>query len=234
MLNAASILVDQHATPSLHYVFTRQDVRGETTLVMQRASDGALELMGEYISSRPRSGSIVLEKARSSAWFVGQVMILRSQTGEEYLGASVDAGTLKTHLARFKREVGQRRYREMRDRQAARDGGGFHITLIEPREYPAVAGRIPDGTGWKGLATGSLLWFRLEGLGHAADANTGNETYFVVAASRRANSLRRDLGLAEEALHATLGFDKEDVHGVNKGPDLMLRSRAPKLSWLGG
>ena len=137
---------------------------------------------------------------------------LKDSTGLVYLGYKVDKSLISPYLALMKSHLGDEKYQKFRQGQVKRDHNSFHITLVNPFEYPNV--QSIDVT------TLPKVTFTFEGLGTAS--NTKDTTYFVVVSGIKAQEIREQLGLKSKDFHATLGFDSKDVFGVKKDKSSVL------------
>ncbi len=137
---------------------------------------------------------------------------LTDSTGLVYIGYHVDEKLIAPYLMQLKSHLGEEQFKVFRQGQAKRDHNSFHITLINPFEYPDV----------KNIDVTTLpkVSFTFEGLGTASKGE--NTTYFVVASSINAQKMREQYGLKNKDFHATLGFDSKDVFGMSKGRDSLL------------
>lgn len=90
-----------------------------------------------------------------------------------------------------------------------RDGDMYHITLFSVPEYNKI----------KHLDSKEIFKIvdDIQFLGIGKAIKNSNETNFIVVKSDILNKIRTDLGFELKDLHITLGFDKKDVFGVDKG-----------------
>ncbi len=144
---------------------------------------------------------------------------LTDNTGLKYIGYTVPKQLLTTYLAQMKdylendlnndskgNDSKENSFQVFRAAQIKRDHASFHITLINPYEYPDVekidVSELPQ------------LTFELLGVGQAEKQSS--RTFFVVAKSSGAQKIRHRFNLADKDLHITLGFKSSDVFGVDK------------------
>ncbi|MDP2559656.1 hypothetical protein [Psychrobium sp. 1_MG-2023] len=139
--------------------------------------------------------------------------LLEDSSGLVYVGYKVEAHFVSRYLQQMHAILGEKSFNQYRAAQALRDHGSFHITLLNPFEYPKVA--TVD------LSQLGAISFDFQGLGRAS--NDENTTFFVVASSDKAQQIRKQLGLGYKDFHVTLGFDKSDVFGVSKGIDSLIK-----------
>jgi hypothetical protein len=137
---------------------------------------------------------------------------LTDNTGLVYIGYDVDKALLAQYLIQLKTHLGEHAFEKYRAAQSSRDHHSFHITLINPYEYPDV----------KSIDVTTLppITFTFEGLGTVSKGN--NNAYFVVASAEPAQKIRHTYGLKNKDFHITLGFDTKDVFGVSKGVDSLV------------
>jgi len=137
---------------------------------------------------------------------------LQDNQGLKYVGGLVRAEDLIPYLAQMKKLI-PADFDDYRHNQASRDHSQFHMTLINPYEYKAI--------DQNKIKLGETLTITLKGLGHVAKDN--KEAYFVVVQSSMAQSHRQHLELAAKDFHITLGFKPEDVFGVSKGVERLIK-----------
>ena len=129
-----------------------------------------------------------------------------------YIGGYVSKATLMPYLNKLKTILADD-YSDYRENQAKRDHHSFHVTLINPFEYQKLS---PSQ-----VKTGQMLTVNLVGLGHAQ--KPGKAAYFVVANSADGRFYRQQLLLKPKDFHVTLGFKPQDVFGVSKGADSLIK-----------
>jgi hypothetical protein len=137
---------------------------------------------------------------------------LQDNQGLKYVGGLVMAKELAPYLAQMKKVI-TADFIDYRHNQASRDHGEFHMTLINPYEYQAI--------DQSKIAIGETITITLKGLGRVAKG--GKEAYFVVVESSQAQSHRQQLELASKDFHVTLGFNPEDVFGISKGVERLIK-----------
>lgn len=97
------------------------------------------------------------------------------------------------------------------ENQRIRDKGAFHITVIPVAECLKLKKENKDISFLIGKEIEDLSFL---GIGKATKEN--NTSFFIIAESKKIQEIRCNLGLSENNLHVTIGFDKKDVHGINK------------------
>jgi len=137
---------------------------------------------------------------------------LQDKQGLKYIGGLVSSEYLAPYLAQMKQRI-TADFSAYRENQASRDHGKFHMTLINPYEYKEV--------DQSKVAIGDTVTITLKGLGQVTKDD--KEAYFVVVESSMAQSLRHQLKLNTKDFHVTLGFKPQDVYGVSKGEERLLK-----------
>lgn len=137
---------------------------------------------------------------------------LQDNQGLKYIGGLVMAKDLTPYLTQMEKLI-TADFADYRQNQANRDHKKFHMTLINPYEYKAV--------DQSKIKLGDTLTITLKGLGRVAKAD--KEAYFVVVESSKAQHHRQQLALAEKDFHITLGFKPEDVFGISKGVESIIK-----------
>lgn len=138
---------------------------------------------------------------------------LRDNSGLVYLGGEVPAAELSGYLDQLKNELGEEQYVIYRQHQAARDHQSFHVTLINPYEYQTL--------NKEQLKKLSSFRVTLHGVGRVAKGD--KESYFVVTSSADGQFIRQNLLLNNKDFHVTLGFFPDDIYGVSKGRDTLIK-----------
>lgn len=147
---------------------------------------------------------------------VGRVQWIKDVLGNNYLGIDVSTIIVETYLEKLKAILGDE-WQIYTDNQKNRDGGKFHITVINVAEY----NRLLEEMGMDNFVNSLEMVFDYEaddiqllGLGKAEKA--GNIAYFVVVRSLKLAAIRKRYNLPEQDFHITLGFKHKDVFGVRK------------------
>jgi hypothetical protein len=142
-----------------------------------------------------------------------EVSELKDSSGLVYLGGKVSAAELSGYLDQLKNELGEEQYVIYRQHQSARDHQSFHVTLINPYEYQTL-----NKEKLKKLPSFRVT---LHGVGRVAKG--AKESYFVVTSSADGQFIRQKLLLKNKDFHVTLGFSPDDVFGVSKGRDTLIK-----------
>jgi len=142
---------------------------------------------------------------------------LKDSTGLVYLGAVINNADITSYLAQMSQHLGSE-FTYYREQQAKRDHHQFHMTLVNPYEYQTIdKNKLAEV---KRMPTNRIN-IELLGLGKVS---SGNKTsYFVVAKSSAGQLFRQQWLLKPKDFHITLGFNPQDVYGVSKGIDTLLK-----------
>lgn len=140
-----------------------------------------------------------------------EIVELTDNSGLTYIGGKVSAADLAPYLAQMKQIVGDD-FALYRQNQNTRDHSTFHITLINPYEYQLLKEKVE---------LGALLSVSLQGLGRVIVED--KVTYFVVAQSSQADIFRQKWVLTRKDFHVTLGFNPDDIYGVSKGVESLIK-----------
>lgn len=210
--------------PRLRHTFARADMVGEVRLALTDAG-GRPIVLGNYSSSKQRVGHLEMARIRrKTTALCGEVMLLSGVEGP-YVGIRVDPLACKKYTTLFRRCVGRKRFRHMNSRRDARDGQGYHMTVIGPDEMPTLS---TDQRAWMNERfLGKMVWVELEGVGK--QERDGKSAFFIIARSSLAQDTRKALGLKFKHFHVTLGFDVDDLNDVEKGDDTRISVLREKL-----
>lgn len=137
---------------------------------------------------------------------------LADNQGLKYLAGLVNRADIEQYLTQLQIILGDE-FESYRHHQSARDHSSFHVTLVNPYEYQALAD--------KGKVVNHKIRVQLHGLGRVSKDD--NTTYFVVASSPDGQFLRQNLLLKEKDFHVTLGFKSQDVYGVAKDKTTLIK-----------
>jgi hypothetical protein len=141
-----------------------------------------------------------------------EIKELSDNQGLKYLAGLVNRADLEQYLNKMNIILGDK-FNTFRQHQSARDHGSFHVTLVNPMEYQSLMD--------KGAMINKKIRVQLHGLGRASQGD--KSTYFVVASSSDGQFLRQTLLLKEKDFHVTLGFKPQDVYGVSKNIDSLIK-----------
>lgn len=142
---------------------------------------------------------------------------LKDTTGQNYVGINIPEAIVEPHLEKLKEILGEEDYQIFTQNQKKRDGGHYHITVINVMDY----NRLSKEMGMTNFIESLELAFKypvedLEMLGVGTASGKGNTTYFVVCQSDSLDAVRTRFNLPKQDFHITLGFNAKDVFGVPK------------------
>jgi hypothetical protein len=130
-----------------------------------------------------------------------------------YLSAEVPTAIVRPYLRELRAAVGLRTYLKFRWNRFLRDGLSHHVTIVAPFEFHEVEGRgFPSELDFQPIGIGMV---------HAEP----DRAYYVVLESVAGTAIRTALQLPRKDFHVTLGFHREDVHGISKGLETLIRPR---------
>lgn len=141
-----------------------------------------------------------------------EIQELSDNTGLKYLAGIVNKADIEQYLNKMRVILGDE-FEAYRHHQSARDHGSFHVTLVNPYEYQALAN--------KDAAVNQKIRVQLHGLGRVSQGE--HTAYFVVASSSDGQFLRQKLLLQNKDFHVTLGFKTQDVFGVAKDQTALIK-----------
>ena len=151
-----------------------------------------------------------------------RIEYIKDINGQNYLAIKVELSNIQPFLDRLQSELGED-FLLYTSNQIARDGGKYHITVINVMDY----GRLVKSLGMDKFLSGleSILEYEIDDLdmlGVGKAESKGNTSYFVVCESDKLDAVRTRFGLPKQDFHITIGFDKNDVFGVTKDKSSLL------------
>jgi hypothetical protein len=155
---------------------------------------------------------------------------LKDTLGNNYLGINVPTTIVDPYLDELKIIIGDNDYEEFTEFQKKRDGGKYHLTVINVSDYNRLFGEIGMDKFINSLEkvfTFEIDDLRMLGVGTAE--RSGNRTFFIVCQSDKLEAVRKRYNLPEHDFHVTLGFKWKDVFGVRKNEVLKKESKFLKL-----
>jgi hypothetical protein len=172
-------------------------------------------LEGSYGSNFPRQGLIrVVRKEANTGWHCGKVTEIKSQSGEEYLGVYIPEPFVLPCVRAMSNFMNDDSVAVYRRNQNIRDDGSYHMSILDPREYPTHKSKLTAHV------EETYVWLRLIGLGR--QTSDSDETYYCIVRCEGADILRNKAGLGLKDMHITLGFRKRDLYGVPKGESTLI------------
>ena len=145
------------------------------------------------------------------------VNYLKDVLGNNYLGLDIPKHVVEPFLNEMKDILGEDDYVTFTENQIKRDGGHYHITLINTMEF----NRLSKQMGIDKFVNSLDPIFkypiddvRLLGVGRAQ--KNENTAFFVVCNSEKLDAVRTRFELSNHDFHTTLAFLYKDVFGVPK------------------
>lgn len=141
---------------------------------------------------------------------------LKDSIGNNYIGVKVPVEDVQPHLEKLKEILGDE-YDIYTNNQQTRDGGHYHITVINVMD----CNRLSKEMGMANFVKSIELALNyevddLEMLGVGMAQKGDNTAYFVVCNSDKLEAVRTRFNLPKHDFHITLGFNAKDVFGVPK------------------
>jgi hypothetical protein len=145
------------------------------------------------------------------------VNYLKDVLGNNYIGIDIPRQVVETYLNELKEILGEDDYNKFTEQQIKRDGGNYHITLINTIEF----NRLSKQMGMDKFINSLDPIFKypiddLKLLGVGRAQKNENVAFFVVCQSDKLDAVRVRFELGNQDLHITLGFNWKDVFGVRK------------------
>lgn len=137
-----------------------------------------------------------------------------------YAALDIDSETMDPILRELRSLVTDENLDSFLANRVSRDGDHFHMTLIQPREFKALAKEL-KGYGRRVPIPEDEISFEVLGIGTATSEIS--QAWFAVCRSAEMGQWRRGLDLPAQDFHITLAFgDAGDVHGPSKGIDSLI------------
>ena len=170
---------------------------------------------GDYISSAPRRGQILLKRTTSAKNLIlGEVRKMTSSSGSNYLGVTIQKKHTIEKGRVLRKTVGREVFSTLLNNRLIRDGSNFHITLVDPLEYSELSEKQLE------MLEGKKGHFILGGLGRVE--MDGAQSFYILVASPFGDYLRSIVKLPRKDFHVTLGFDPHDIHVLPKDASTVL------------
>ena len=130
---------------------------------------------------------------------------IRDVNGSEYLVVKYSEQELIKELKLFRNNIED--FDILEHNRFNRDGEYYHITVIDANTYKKISllnkMKIDD--------------IKFLGVGYGICKDEINETYFIIVESEQLNDIRKAFSLKLINFHITIGFNKKDVFGIDKG-----------------
>lgn len=155
---------------------------------------------------------------------------IKDSIGNNYLGIKIPPQVVEPYLEQLKEFIGEDDFTNFTKNQQIRDGGGFHITVINVADYNKLLNQMGVDNFVNSLdkvLTLEIDDLRFLGIGTAT--RSINRTFFVVCKSDKLESVRTRFDLPEHDFHITIGFKDKDVFGVRKNQVIKKGEKFPQL-----
>ena len=145
------------------------------------------------------------------------VNYLKDRLGNNYLGLKIPIDIIQPFLVKLKDILGEVDYNIFTENQIKRDGGHYHITVINVMDFNRLSKKLSIDKFVNSL---DLIFkypiddLKLLGIGRVQKDE--NVAYFVVCDSDKLDAVRTRFELPKQDFHITLGFSLKDVFGVPK------------------
>jgi hypothetical protein len=142
---------------------------------------------------------------------------LKDVLQNNYLGIKIPVTMIQSYLNELKEILGEDDYVKFTENQIKRDGGHYHITVINVADYNRLSKRMGIDRFVNSLDPifkYPIDDLKLLGVGRAQ--KNENTTFYVVCESDKLEAVRGRFELGEQDFHITLGFNFKDVFGVSK------------------
>ena len=142
---------------------------------------------------------------------------LKDVLQNNYLGIEIPVTIVQPYLNELKEILGEDDYVKFTENQIKRDGGHYHITVINVADYNRLCKQMGIDRFVNSLDP--ILKYpiddlKLLGVGRAQ--KNENTAFFIVCDSAKLEAIRNRYDLQKQDFHVTLGFNFRDVFGVPK------------------
>lgn len=158
------------------------------------------------------------------------VTYIKDRIGNNYLGIKFPNGTIEPFLKKLKDMIGESDYNEFTESQIKRDGGSYHMTIINAMDYNRLAKEL--GVDKFVNSLDKVFKYEIDDIkmmGVGTAERGGNRAYFIVCESDKLDAIRNRYGLSKHDFHVTLGFKNRDVFGVRKNKVLEKKGKFKQL-----
>ncbi len=142
---------------------------------------------------------------------------LKDVIGNNYLGLEIPVGLVQPYLNEFREILGDDDYETFTKNQIKRDGGHYHITVVNVMDYNRLSKQMGIDKFINSLDPifkYPIDDLRMLGVGRAQ--RNENTAFYVVCQSDKLDAVRERFNLPKQDFHITLGFNWKDVFGVRK------------------
>jgi hypothetical protein len=145
------------------------------------------------------------------------ISYLKDRLSNNYLGLNIPHDIVEPHLNELKSIIGEDDFKVFTDLQKQRDGGKYHLTVINVMDYNQLSKDLGIDKFINSLEP--IFHYEIDDLkmlGIGTAFQNENRCYFIVCKSEKLNAIRNRFGLKPFDFHITLGFKFKDVHGIKK------------------
>jgi len=142
---------------------------------------------------------------------------LKDIIGNNYLGIDLPHTIIDKFLNDLKDILEDVDYNKFTENQIKRDGGSYHITVINVADYNRISKIMGIDKFINSLDP--ILKYPIDDLkliGVGRSQKNENTSFYVVCNSSKLKSIRSRFELTEVDFHSTIGFNYKDVFGVRK------------------
>ena len=142
---------------------------------------------------------------------------LKDTLGNNYLGLDIPKHVVEPYLNELRDILGEDDYATFTENQIKRDGGHYHITVINVIDFNRLSKHMGIDLFVNSLDPifkYPIDDLRMLGVGRAQ--KNENTAFYVVCNSEKLDAVRTRYELGKQDFHVTLGFLHRDVFGVPK------------------
>jgi hypothetical protein len=150
------------------------------------------------------------------------ITTLEDNQGQKYLGALVTRADLLPYLKELQ-HILMDDFNKYRALQSLRDHHLFHLTILSPNEYQLADKAIVEKLLLSNFNHSMSAQLNVTLLGLGKVEQDDKKTFFVVAQSSDAQLIRQSFILPAKDFHITLGFNPNDIYGVNKSSSTLIK-----------
>ena len=143
------------------------------------------------------------------------VNYLKDVLGNNYLGLDIPITIIQPYLNELRDILGEDDYTKFTENQIKRDGGHYHITVINVIDFNKLSNNIDKFVN----SLDPILKYPIDDLkllGVGRSQKNENTAFFIVCDSAKLEAIRNRYELQKQDFHVTLGFNFKDVFGVSK------------------
>lgn len=155
---------------------------------------------------------------------------LKDRVNNNYLGLNVPNDLIDPFLDELKSLIGEGDFEIFTKNQQLRDGGKFHLTVINVSDYNNLNSELGIDKFINSLEP--VFHYEIDDLkmkGIGTSAKHDSRCFYVVCQSDKLTAIRERFSLEEHDFHITIGFNPKDVHGVRKNEVLKKEGKFLKL-----